>query len=186
MVVTHTLLDLVIIAALCGGVWRGARTGATRQAAGLIGIVAALWLAAIMMVPAGRVVIALSGLPEAISPVVGFVVVAGVVIAGVAVAGSLLRRILQSFRLGAVDRGLGGALGGIRAAIVLSLVLLVTSSAAIPGSRGLFVGMEARERSVLHGPVVALAPALWDRVRFVAPRWHESLADRFYRFSDTI
>lgn len=173
------LLDLLLLGCLLLGVWRGARTGAIIQVAGLVGVLLAFWLAALLMHPVGALVTAAAGLPEAVAPAAGFVTVGAVVGTAVMVAAFVARGTLRLMRLDVLDRGAGAALGGAKAAVLLSLLLLLTASPAIPGSGGLIVGPEARRASALYAPLKAVAPALWEGLRRAGPGWQARLHDRF-------
>jgi len=172
-------LDLGILALLALGAWRGMRAGAVRQAVGLVGAVVAFWVAAALMEPSGVAVADSLGLSPRVSPVVGFVAVFCGVLAALAAASHVARKTLETLRMGFVDRGLGGVFGGLRAGVALSVFLVATSGAALPGIGPLLIGEDVRQRSVLYEPTRALAPALWDGFRAVAPGWQARLYDKF-------
>jgi membrane protein required for colicin V production len=174
-------LDLLILATLGAGAWRGMRTGAVRQAVGVVGAVVAFWVAAVLMEPAGVAVVESLGLSERVSPVVGFVVVFCGVLAVLAAASHIARKTLESLKMGFMDRGLGGLFGGIRAGVGISVFLLATSS--VPGSGGGLIGEGTRSASALYEPTRALAPALWEGFRALAPGWQGRLQDKFEALS---
>jgi membrane protein required for colicin V production len=180
-----TALDYAILGALALGVWRGTRTGAIRQVVGLVGVLVAFWLAVLLMAPAGRIAVLVGGVPESVAPVAGFVLVATFVLVALIFIGFAARKTLEVMRLGFLDGGLGGLLGGARAAVLLSLLLLVTSSQAVPLADGLLVRSETRERSILYEPVRAVAPMLWDGFRILIPGWQDGLMKRFERLGVT-
>ena len=172
-------LDLVLGIVLAVGVWRGLRTGALAQVVGTVGWVAAFVVATALMDPVGVIVAAGLGVSERLAPVLGFVaLVAGVVGALTAVA-HVLRKAAEAVKLGGLDRLAGGAAGGLRAAFGLSVLLLTTSYAPIPGGGPVIVSAEDREASVLYDPVQALAPEVWGVVRTVTPGLQAALVDKF-------
>jgi membrane protein required for colicin V production len=161
------------------GVWRGLRTGALRQLVGTVGLVVALVAGALLMRPVGDLVVGSLGLAERIAPLLGFVVTFVAVLGAAAVVAQLLRKTLVALRLGALDRIAGAGMGGLRAALTLSVLILLTSPIALPGQGALIIGPETRERSVLYEPVRAVAPLAWDVFRFVLPGFQTHLADAF-------
>lgn len=173
------VMDLVIAGVLAVGIWRGSRTGAVRQLAAVAGLVAAVWLGMLMMRPAGMLVVHAAGLPPELGPVVGFVSVAGVVVTLAALAAFVGRKTLALTRLGFLDTGLGAALGGLRMAVVLSLLLLISSITATPTSGGLLDRTSERQSSVLYEPVRSLAPALWVGLQALTPGFRVTLPDGF-------
>ncbi|MEP0545834.1 MAG: CvpA family protein [Rhodothermales bacterium] len=161
------------------GVWRGLRTGALRQLVGTVGLVVALFAGALLMRPVGDLVVGSLGLADRLAPLLGFVVTFAAVLGAAAVVAQLLKKTLVALRLGALDRVAGAGVGGLRAALGLSVLLLLTGPLVVPGRGGLLFGTETREKSVLYEPVRALAPLTWDAFRFVLPGLQTHLADAF-------
>lgn len=176
-----TALDLGILAIVALGVWRGLRTGALSQLVGTVGLVVGLIAGVLLMDPVGAVVVNSLGLSERLAPVLGFVVTLAVVLGGAAVAAQLVRKALNLLKLGLVDRLAGAGVGGLRAALGLSVLLLVTGPVALPGGEPLIVGRETREQSVLYEPVQAIAPAAWSIFSYVLPGLQTHLQDTFAR-----
>ncbi|MDT0632538.1 CvpA family protein [Rubrivirga sp. S365] len=172
-------LDLILGLVLAVGVWRGLRTGALAQVVGTVGWVFAFIAATALMEPVGAGVAAGLGVSERLAPVLGFVAVVAAVVVALTVAAHVLRKAAEAVRLGGVDRLAGGAVGGLRAAFGLSVLLLATGYAPIPGGGPVIVSAETREASVLYGPVEALAPEVWGAVRAVTPGLQAALVDKF-------
>ncbi|MEM6289058.1 MAG: CvpA family protein [Bacteroidota bacterium] len=172
-------LDVVIGAVLAVGVWRGRRTGALLQVVGTVGWVVGFVAATALMEPVGEVVASSLGVSERTGPVLGFITVIGAVVALLTAGAHLLRKMLEAVKLGSLDTLGGAALGGVRAAFGVSMALLATSFAPIPGGGPILVSEEAREASVLYDPVEALAPEVWGIVRTVTPGLQAALVDKF-------
>ena len=172
-------LDLFLGAVLAFGLWRGVKTGALMQIVGSVGWVLAFVAATALMAPVGEVTAASLGVSPRTAPVLGFIVVFGAVVAGLTVAARVLRKTLEAIKLGALDTAAGGAVGALRAAFGLSVTLLATGFAPIPGGGPLFVSEEARNASVLYDPVEALAPEVWHVVRTATPGLQTALVDKF-------
>ena len=171
------MLDLILAALVGLGVWHGLRTGVLSQLAGTVGLVLAFWLALALMEPAGALVVMSLGLSERLGPILGFVTMFTVVLAGSVFVTRVVQRALEGLRLSFVNKLAGGAFGGLRAALGLSVLLLV--SGVMPGGAPLLVGTEAREGSALYEPVRALAPAAWALYQQVAPGVQAQLQDKF-------
>lgn len=180
-----TTLDLFILAVVGLGVWRGLVTGVLQQLAGTLGIVLAFWLGVEWMEPVGAVIVTSLSLSERLVPVLGFAGTFVVVLAGVFAGTRLVQRVVEGLRLSFVNKLAGAAFGGVRAAFGLSVLLLLTSVAALPGGDPLIIGTETRESSVLYTPVHVLAPAAWDLYQQVAPGLEAQLHDKF-RPADTL
>lgn len=168
-----SVLDYVLLGALALGVWRGLRTGAIGQIVGTLGLVLAFWAGTLLMQPVGEAASASLGLSERVAPVVGFVVTFTAVLAVLASASHLLRSALAALRLGFVDKAAGALFGGLRAALLLSVMLLVLGATPRPLA-GVLLG-DAPAESVLLGPLRALAPAAWELLGQAAPSLEERL-----------
>ena len=172
-------LDVVLGAVLAFGLWRGVKTGALLQIVGSVGWVAAFVAATALMGPVGELTAQSLGVSPRTAPVLGFIVVFGAVVAGLTVAARVLRKTLEAVKLGALDTAAGGAVGALRAAFGLSVALLATGFAPIPGGGPVLVDAETRAASVLYDPVQALAPEVWHAVRTVTPGLQAALVDKF-------
>lgn len=174
-----TSLDLLVMGVLGAGAFRGFFTGASRQLVSTVGWLLAFALAAALMDPVGETVVESLGASPRTAPVLGFVVVFGGVLAGVAAIGHVLRKGLEAVKLGGVDRLLGAAVGGLKAAFGLSVFLHVTGFAPLPGGGPWLISEDTRERSLLYEPVRAVAPEAWRIARAVTPGVQRTLAEKF-------
>ena len=179
-----TGLDVVLGLVLAFGLWRGLRTGALMQVVGTVGWVLGFVAATALMGPVGEMTAASLGVSPRTAPILGFIVVFGAVLAGLTAVAHVLRKTLQAIKLGSLDTAAGGALGALRAAFGLSVLLLATSFAPIPGAGPLFVDEADREASVLYGPIEALAPEVWDVVRSSTPGLQQALTDKFHTWRE--
>lgn len=163
-----TTLDLLILLVIGIGLARGVATGAIRQASSLIGLLLAFVIGVQLMDPAGYAVADTLGVPEQTAPVVGFVLVFIAIQIAVFVVARMLERVIGALGLGIFNRLGGGALGGLKAALLLSVLFLVLNAFAIPGA-------ESRRASELYAPVATLLPRAWD---FATEQWPR--AERLY------
>lgn len=152
---TLAALDWFILVVLAGGLIRGFMVGAVRQVASLIGLVVAFFLSVQLMHPVGALIVSSLGLSEAVGPIAGFIVLfVGVQLLFLALS-RLLERVLETLSLSLVNRAAGGALGGFKAALLLSVLFLVLSGMEMPSEK-------VRDRSVLYSPVAKALPETLD------------------------
>ncbi len=145
------LLDWFIILVLAGGLLRGFMVGAVRQVASIVGLVAALLLSVQLMHPVGAVIASSLGLSPAVGPVAGFVVIfigTQLLFFGLS---RLIEGLLETLSLSLINRAAGGALGGLKAALLLSVLFLVLAGLQMPSE-------EVREKSVLYAPMAQALP----------------------------
>ena len=148
-------LDWFILVILAGGLIRGFMVGAVRQVASLLGLVLAFFLSVQLMHPVGALIVSSLGLSEAVAPIAGFIVIfVGVQLLFLALS-RLLERVLETLSLSLVNRAAGGALGGFKAALLLSVLFLVLAGMEMPSK-------QVRQRSVLYSPVAKALPETLD------------------------
>lgn len=144
-------LDWFILIVLAAGLVRGFVVGAVRQVASLVGLVVAVVLSVQWMHPVGALVVSSLGLSEAVGPVAGFVVIfLGVQVLFFGVS-RLVEGLLETLSLTVLNRAAGGALGGFKAALLLSVLFLVLSGLEMPSE-------DVRRDSVLYTPVAKALP----------------------------
>lgn len=144
-------LDWFILIVLIGGLIRGYTVGAIRQIGGLIGIVAALLFSVEFMESVGTMIVESIGLAPSLAPLAGFTVLfLGVYLLFLALS-RLVEQVFQSLSLSFVNRTAGGAVGGLKAALLLSLLFLVLGGMEMPGQ-------QTRKDSTFYQPVAQLLP----------------------------
>lgn len=144
-------LDWFILVILLGGLIRGYMVGAVRQIASIIGIVAALLFSVEFMESVGTLIVSSIGLSESLIPLTGFTVLfLGVYVLFLALS-RLFEQVLDSLSLSVVNQVAGGAVGGVKAALLLSLLFLVLSGIELPGK-------DTRNESAFYQPVARLLP----------------------------
>ncbi len=177
-------LDLFMGAVLAFGLWRGLRTGALSQIVSTVGWVVGFVAATALMTPVGEIVVASLGVSPRTAPVLGFIVVFGAVLAALTAVSHVLRKTLEAIKLGSLDTAAGGGIGALRAAFGLSVFMLTTSFAPIPGSTPFAITEETRESSIFYDPIEAIAPEIWGIVRSVTPGMQQALVDKFHTWQE--
>lgn len=157
-----SLLDGVLLGGIGLGVWRGVQTGAAVQIAGIAGWLLGFAAAAAWGETVGAMTVSSLGLSPRTAPLVGAVVVFAGVAGGTFAIAHAVRTTLQAIKLGAVDALAGAGVGGLHAAVGLSLALAALSFA--PFGEPLLLTDDACAASALCEPVRDVAPDLWRRV----------------------
>ena len=174
-----TTLDLFILAMLGIGVWRGLRTGLAKQLVSTLGLFLAFVVGAALMTPVGETVVESLGVAPRTAPVVGFVVVFSAVLGGVAAAGHVFRKTLETVKLTSIDNLAGALFGGLKAALSLSILFIVTAYSPRAGGDPWVIGSETREDSALYEPIQALAPETWGLIQTITPGIQDALTEKF-------
>lgn len=144
-------LDWFILIVLAGGLVRGFVVGAVRQVVSLVGLLVAFLFALQFMRPVGALLAQSFGFAESLEPFVGFLVLfAGVQLLFLALS-RLFEHVLDVLSLTLLNRAAGGAVGGVKAALLLSLLFFVLAAMEVPAP-------ETRKQSVLYEPVAEVLP----------------------------
>lgn len=144
-------LDWFILLILVAGLVRGYLMGAVRQVAGLVGLAAAFLFSVEFMGLVGSMVVNSLDLSPKLAPLAGFTILFLGVYLLFLILSRLLEQLLESLSLTPLNRVAGGAVGGIKAALLLSLLFLVLTGLEMPGQ-------ETRRESTLYRPVAQLLP----------------------------
>ncbi len=171
------MTDLLLAAVLVSGAVSGWRSGALRQIAGLGSFLVALLVGLWGMDEVGALLAASLGLSARAAPLAGFAVVFLGVQLAIAALVRALEALLDTAKIGAVNRLAGAGLGTLRTALVASAVLVPLRFVNVPP-------VESRETSLLYGPVSEAMPWAWsvagDRVPPLASRF-PSICSRLAR-----
>lgn len=144
-------LDWFILVILVGGLIRGFTVGAVRQVGSLIGLVVALLVSVEFMDSVGALIVSSLGLSETLAPLAGFTVLFLGVYLVFLLLSRVVEQVLDSLSLSFLNRTAGGAVGGVKAALLLSLLFLVLSGMEVPAQ-------ETRRESTFYTPVARLLP----------------------------
>ncbi|MFW5955188.1 MAG: CvpA family protein [Rhodothermales bacterium] len=155
-------IDIIIALLLLVGLARGFRTGVIRQVAGLVGIILAFLLAIQLMGPLGNRLAADMEWSEGTAAILTFLIVFVTVYVVVFVAARLLEGVVGMLKLSLANRVAGAVLGGFKAALLTSIVLLGLTFFSFPGESD-------RNDSLLYGPVAGLALESWEFIASVQP-----------------
>lgn len=172
-------IDILLLVLIGLGAWRGFRTGLAKQLLSTVGLFLAFILGAAFMDPVGQYVVSHLGISDRTSPIVGFVVLFAAVLGGVTLIGYVFRKALESMKLTSIDNLSGAAIGGIKAAVSASIMLLVTGYSPMPNSGPWLIDEEEREGSVLVGPVETVAPEAWRVLETLTPGIQRTLQEKF-------
>ena len=149
------LLDWLILLGIGLGAWRGFSKGLIHEVARLLGLLVAFLLGVALMDQAGKLLVKSTGISDKVAPLVGFVVVFLGGLAGIYLIARFVEWLIGTLKLGPVNRLLGGVLGALKSAVILSLVFIFLLPWNLPPPAW-------REQSRLYAAVVAVGPTAWE------------------------
>ena len=155
-------IDFVILIVLVIGVVRGVFTGGIKQVLSIAGVIVGLLLAVSLSQPLSNILIERNWATEALAPALSFIIVFFAIQGVVLLVSYLLRSALEKIKLGALDKIVGGIIGGGKAVLIVSLLLFLIRFVGIPGE-------DQRESSLFYDIVYPIMPATWDFIVGQAP-----------------
>ena len=160
------ILDIIILVVLAIGIVRGLRTGFIKQVAGLVGLVLSFALAASFMEPVGVLITERLGVSDGLGPLIAFVSIFIVVRMAVHLVAGGAEKLIDTVKLSGLDRLGGGLAGGVKSALVLSLIFMFIGLAELPDRT-------TRESSDLYPTVYRLVPDAWSFISEQSPAFEE-------------
>lgn len=166
-----TILDGVLLLLLVAGLAQGYASGLIRQMASIVGVLAGLAFGLALMTDVGIVAANSLGISPRIAPVVGFLLVFALVQLGMFIVARLAETLVGAFRLTFLNRMGGAVMGALKAALLLSVLLLPLASIGVPSPA-------ARRASLLYAPISRTMPVVWGFTAERIPRM-EGLRQQF-------
>lgn len=156
------LLDMILLGVVGVGVVRGYLRGGLQQAGSVGGVLLGIWAGATYATEASELIGSYIRLPRSVDTEIGFIVVLAATRLLVRVGGETLGEAMEAFGMGSVNKGVGGLIGGYKAALLTSLLLLVGAELGIPNTR-------VQSQSQWYSSVRQVLPATWNAARSVVP-----------------
>ncbi|RMF56761.1 MAG: CvpA family protein [Calditrichaeota bacterium] len=157
-------LDYIIVSVVAVFAVKGLVKGFFQEVFGLVGLVVALMLSTKYMSNTAHWIDRWLTVPPAVSTLLGFVVIFGGVVLAAQVLSHLLQKVARAAFLGWLEKLSGAAVGFLKGAVVMSLLLLLISilpfgDLIVPGQK----------ESRLFLPTRNFAPRLFDLISEVFP-----------------
>ncbi len=162
--------DIVVLVVLGLGMWRGFQGGAIKEVAQIFGMLVAFMMGLQLMNVVGDIVSEILGVDSSLAPALGFVTVFLVLLLIVHFLTKFISYLMKSMKLGFIDKFSGGLLGALKAALVISIVMIPLSEINIPSN-------EQKEESALYPAVEAVAPITWSFAKRFWPS-AQSISDK--------
>lgn len=156
-----SVLDIVLAALILFGFVRGLMKGFFVEIASIVALVAGVYGAIHFSNFAATFLIDKTEWDEKTINIIAFAITFVIIVLVIALAGKALTKLANFAALGIVNKILGGLFGGLKIALILSVILIVFDSMnrAIP-----LTDEETIEESVLYNPVKSLVPMIFPAI----------------------
>ena len=159
-------LDLIILFPVAAGFITGLFRGLIKEVISLAVIIIGIYLSKILAPYASELLINWFDLsPKGAQPL-GYIAVFCVIALLLTLTGRLLQGFIQLLSLGFLNSIVGGIFGGLKIALIISILLNVLQGI---DHRIKVVDPELKEESILYRPIKELAPELWEDLTYTKP-----------------
>ncbi|MBR9757560.1 MAG: CvpA family protein [Algicola sp.] len=154
-------IDIVLAALILFGLVRGFMKGLFVEVASLVALVAGVYGAIHFSNYAGDFLQAKVDWDDKVISATAFAITFVIIVLAIALAGKALTKLANFAALGIINKLLGGVFGGLKIALILSVLLVVFDrmNKTIP-----FANEESLGESLLYQPVKALAPTIFPSI----------------------
>lgn len=149
-------LDIGIIIILAGGLASGFKNGFVGELASLAGLILGIWGAIKFSWWTGDLLESF-GLKFSLMPAISFIVTFLVIVIVMQILAGMVSQLLKMISLNWVNRIAGVIAGMLKAAILVSVILLVLD---VISTKHPIISQSTRNESVLYEPVAKLVPTL--------------------------
>jgi len=161
ILVCMTIIDIVLGALILFGLVRGFMKGLFVEVASFVALIAGVYGAIHFSNFAASFLESKTDWAENTINVTAFAITFVAIIIAISLAGKALTKLANFAALGILNKLLGGVFGGLKIALILSVVLIVFNKM---NSTVTFVNDEKLKDSLLYKPVKSLAPLLFPSI----------------------
>ncbi len=156
-----SVIDIVLAALILFGVVRGFMKGLFVEVASLIALIAGVYGAIHFSNYAAEFLQTKTDWSEQTINITAFAITFVIIVLAITLAGKALTKLANFAALGILNKLLGGVFGGLKIALILSIILVVFDKMnnTIP-----FAGEDDLENSALYEPVKNLAPTIFPSI----------------------
>lgn len=155
------VIDIVLGALILLGLVRGFMRGLFVEVASLVALVAGVYGAIHFSNFVASFIEAKTNWADNTVSIAAFAITFVVIIIAISLAGKALTKLANFAALGILNKLLGGVFGGLKIALILSVVVIVFSKM---NSTITFINDEKLKDSILYKPVKSLAPMIFPNI----------------------
>lgn len=151
------VLDIILVIPLIWFIYRGFTKGLIIEFASLVGLVLGIWAAINFSYFAADILESYVDLEQKYISIIAFIITFIIVVILIYLIGKILERFINLLALGFLNKLLGAFFGLIKAAFILSIIILIINSFDKNKS---IITSKLREGSILYKPIASLVPTI--------------------------
>ena len=153
-------LDIIFIIPIIWLAYHGFKRGFIIELASLLALILGIYAALYFSYYAENFLTNNLDMETEYVPIIAFIVTFVLVVIIVYFLGKILEKIINMVALGFLNKMAGGIFGILKAAVLISIVLLI-----INNFNDKFISKEKKENSFLYAPIAGIAPLLWQSLK---------------------
>ena len=157
-------IDIILIIPIIWFAYQGFKRGLIIELASLVALILGIYAAMYFSGYAADFLVNNFDMGPKYVPVVAFIITFIIVVVLVHLLGRILEKLVNMVALGFLNKMAGGIFGILKAALFISIVILV-----INHFNDQFISKEKQENSLLYKPIAEIAPFLWDQLENFHP-----------------
>jgi len=153
-------LDIIFIIPIIWFAYQGFKRGLIIELASLAALILGIYAALYFSYYAENFLVNNMNMDTEYVSIIGFIITFLIVVIIVYFIGKILEKVVNMVALGFLNKMTGGLFGILKAAVLISIVLLI-----INNFNDKFISKEKKENSFLYAPIAGIAPLLWQNLK---------------------
>ncbi len=157
------MFDLIVIVILAYSAYKGYTKGLIASAASIIALLLGVWGAIHFSDFTAGYLVEFINVQQKYMSIIAFAATFVLIVIGVHFIAKTIERITEAVALGIVNKVVGSAFGVLKAAFILSIVLVIFNEA---NDRFRMMDESFKDESLFYGPVQKMAPSIFHYLQF--------------------
>lgn len=153
-------LDIIFIIPIIWFAYQGFKRGLIIELASLVALILGIYAALYFSFYAENFLTKNMSMDSDYVPTVAFIITFLIVVIIVYFIGKILEKVISMVALGFLNKMAGGFFGILKAAVLISIVLLIINNFSEK-----FISKEKKENSFLYAPIAGIAPLIWQSLK---------------------
>ncbi len=155
-------LDLILLTPIALGFIFGLFKGLIKELTSLAAIVLGIYGAKLIAPIVANLFVTKFNFTSSTASPLAYLFVFIIIVITLSILANLIDKLFDSMSLGTINKFLGGLFGGLKFALIISVLLNVVDSL---DNKFSLINKETKESSIVHNPILKLGPTLWKEVK---------------------
>lgn len=152
------ILDIIIIIPIVAGFVIGLFKGLVKELLSLIAIVLGIYGAKTFEPMVTKLLLSIFDIQQKVAQPISYLILFVLIAIGLLILANMLDKLLSAISLGGLNKLLGGIFGGVKYALIVSVLLNIFNAL---DNRFSLIKEDIKKESITYYPMIKLAPELW-------------------------